>query len=207
MGGDSTELATLTPARLVERIQCNDEGAKTELYNRYAGRLLGILRRETGNEDHALDLCQQAFMVVLEKLETQGPDDPDRIGGFIYGVAKNLLRSGWRRVERQRTDTNTELIERLADEATNPYLQVSQQQLANAVRESIDQLDIDRDREVAYRLFIDEADPTAVCQELEVSREHLSRLRYRVLQRLKKALTPAALEAAESLGLTERNGS
>jgi len=204
MAKRSTELSELTPAELVERIRRGDGLAETELYERYAGRLLSILRRETGDEDSAREICQETFLRTLESLRKDGPADPEKIGGYIYGVAKNLWRSGWRRAARQQTDANTELIESIAADEVNPYLCVSEMQLIRAVRESVSQLPIGRDREIAYRLFLDEADAATVCHELNVTREHLSRLRYRVLKRLREVMTPEAIESAESMGIAER---
>lgn len=59
-------------AELVRRCLRDDAGAFRELFDRYAGRILGTARRITGNAADAEDVLQEVFLKVHRKLSSFG---------------------------------------------------------------------------------------------------------------------------------------
>ncbi|MDX1632063.1 MAG: sigma factor, partial [Thermoanaerobaculia bacterium] len=87
----------LGDAELARRITAAGDGEapaeEAELCRRYGNRLLYFGRHRLGSDDDARDLAQDALLLTLEKLRNGQVREPERIGAFILGVARNLSRS------------------------------------------------------------------------------------------------------------------
>ncbi|MEM7351074.1 MAG: sigma-70 family RNA polymerase sigma factor [Acidobacteriota bacterium] len=177
------ELAT----GLVHRIEAGDEAAEGELFKRYHRGLHFMLRRQTGNSDLADDLVQEAFRVVLERLRSTGLDDPARLGGFLHRTARNLFIADYRKKTR-RQDQDLEDVTPPADPAPGQLSQILLDEEAALVRQVIEELRPERDRELLYRFYLLEQDKQTICTELGLTSLHFNRVRYRAQQRFKDLL-------------------
>jgi RNA polymerase sigma factor (sigma-70 family) len=89
----------LTDAELVERALGPDspqerEQALKAIYDRHAQDVLGLCGYWLQDPDAAMDAAQSTFEALLEDL----PDlrDPDKLGAWLAGIAKNQCRRVWR---------------------------------------------------------------------------------------------------------------
>src|SRR5262245_63544108 len=100
---------------LARRIKEGDVSAEGELIRQFEPGLRVLLRRRTGG-DHGLlqDLVQETLLIVLQRLRGDGIDDPHRLAAFAAQTARNLAIASLRKVERQRTDIDTEATDRNA---------------------------------------------------------------------------------------------
>jgi CHAT domain-containing protein len=60
-----------TPALLVAAIGQGDKRAELALFDRYYKQTLFLLERKTSDPDQAQDLCQEALLIVIERLRSQ----------------------------------------------------------------------------------------------------------------------------------------
>jgi RNA polymerase sigma-70 factor, ECF subfamily len=76
----------------VSRIMAGDRQAEAELIDSYSrgGR---IIIRRAGGATIIDDLCQETFRIVLEKIRSGDIREPERLSGFIRGVAILLIPS------------------------------------------------------------------------------------------------------------------
>jgi RNA polymerase sigma-70 factor (ECF subfamily) len=81
----------------------------SELYERYAGRVLAYARRHT-NRDDAQDVVAETFHIAWRRRDVV----PEEALPWLLGVARNVLRSQWRTARRT---TPIDTLERLADVA------------------------------------------------------------------------------------------
>ena len=189
---DTAELESRVSAELVRRIGEGDRGAEEELIRRYSRGLLYLLRRRTGNEALALDIRQDAFCVALEKLRSEPLDNPQRLAPYLRQTAINLLSADHRKAVRRRTDPDSELVERAADDGAGPFENVSREEAAKAVRALLEELRVPRDREILIRLYLRDDDRDAICADLGIDSAHFNRVLFRAKERFK-----ALLERAE----------
>ena len=84
----SGSLSRRDDAALLASIAHGDEGAFQTFYSRYAGRVLGILRRICPDRAAAEDLLQEAFMAVWRKASTYREDRGDP-AGWLYAITRN----------------------------------------------------------------------------------------------------------------------
>ena len=72
---------------LIERCRRGDRAAQTELYNRTADRIYGLLLRMTGNQDDALDLAQEAYLKGFAGIDRF--DGRSTIATWFHRIALN----------------------------------------------------------------------------------------------------------------------
>lgn len=179
-------------ADLVARIGRGDAAAEQEMVGRYRRGLLYLLRRRTGDPELASDLCQDTFRIAIEKLRAEPLDEPERLAGYLRGVAVNLVIGVERKNARRATTADSERVAAAADdERKGPFDEVSSEQAAAAVRRLLGELRTTRDREILTRLYIHDEDRARICERLGIDSTHFNRVLYRAKQRLRELLLDA----------------
>jgi len=95
MIGAKKELDVTADALLAERIRQGDRTAEDELVKRYWSGLLVMFKARLRNTDpeEAYDLTQNTFIGVLQAIRAGKLREPEKLAGFIHGVARNVLNS------------------------------------------------------------------------------------------------------------------
>ena len=95
-----TDFENMTEAQLIERCSKNDITAQTELYNRFARRMMGICLRYSENRAEAQDLLQDGFLKVFQKISTfKGEGTLD---GWIRRIMINTALDNIRRKDNEK---------------------------------------------------------------------------------------------------------
>ena len=173
---------------LANRVLDGDARAGGEMIERYSRGLRFLLRRRTRDSEQAEDLLQETWLVALNKIRTKGLEDPARLAGYLAGIARNLAIGEVRKAARQKTSANSELVDRIPDDSDNPYRKVSRAEVCNHVRDLINGLSTERDREILNRFYVYEEDKPKICEQLGVDSTHFNRVLFRARQRLKSAI-------------------
>ena len=177
--------------QLVTRVQEGDRAAETEMVERYSRGLRFLLRRKTRDATLSEDFLQETWAIALVKIRDNGLDNPGRLAGYLCGIANNLALGERRRVNRQRTSVNSEIVALIPDESSNPFRHASRAELCNQVRDLLDDLKKERDREILKRFYVQEEDKESICKRLDVDGLHFNRVLYRARQRLKSVIEAA----------------
>lgn len=177
-----------TAISLARRVLEGDVRAEGEMIERYSRGLRFLLRRRTRDSEQAEDLLQETWLVALNKIRTKGLEDPARLAGYLAGIARNLAIGEVRKAARQKTSANSELVDRIPDDSDNPYRKVSRAEICNHVRDLINGLSTERDREILNRFYVYEEDKPKICEQLGVDSTHFNRVLFRARQRLKSAI-------------------
>ena len=88
---------TIDLASLVARVAAGDPHAEGEIVERFAPRVRAMAVVRTRDHDLAKDLAQETLLAVLQALRKGQVRDPDRIEGFVAGVARNVINNYKRR--------------------------------------------------------------------------------------------------------------
>ncbi len=184
---------------LVARIAAGDAAAEQELVRRYSRVVLYVLRRRVGDIDLARDLHQDTFVLVLTRLRAAELREPEALPAFVRQVAMNVATAQDRRTHRRRTDTDTDAIEAIADDAQSALDVVERNECFDLVRRSIDALERPRDRDLLVRYFVDLEDKPSICAALGLSTTHFDRVLHRAKARL-RALLGVSTTAEEAAG-------
>ncbi len=177
---------------LVRRIGQGDRRAEEELVRRYQRGLIYLLRRRTRDPQLALDLAQDTFRIAIEKLRQSPIEQVERVAGYLRGTALNLAMADGRRDKRRATTADSDAVDAAADHAAGPFDHVSAEQVQRIVRKLLDELPVQRDREILVRTYLEDEDKSSICEALGVDSAHYNRVLFRAKQRFRELLTSAA---------------
>jgi len=170
---------------LVDRAQAGDHRAESEMVERYSRGLRFLLRRKTSDTQLVEDFLQETWIVALAKIRSEGLEDPGRLAGYLCGIAHNIARSDTRRVNRQKTTIDSEILALIPDESDNPFRQLKRAEIAGQVRGLLAELSQDRDRDILHRFYVQDEDKDSICARLGIESMHFNRVLHRARNRLR----------------------
>lgn len=85
------EAETLSDLDLVEHCRRGDSSAFDVIVRRYSSRLYNVVLRYVGNQEDALDICQEAFLRAHRSLD--GFRGEAGVYTWLYSIAANLARN------------------------------------------------------------------------------------------------------------------
>jgi RNA polymerase sigma-70 factor (ECF subfamily) len=173
-------------ADLVSRIRAGDQQAEGELVERFGRGVLMILRRSTRNAAVSDDLYQDTFRIALEKVRQGDLRDSAKLGAFMCSVARNLVIEYFRRTARHENLTEMAEAERPPHFAPNQLEAVLQKERAAIVRQVINELPNDRDRQVLFRFYVVEDEKEKICADLGLTSLHFNRVLHRARERYRE---------------------
>jgi RNA polymerase sigma-70 factor (ECF subfamily) len=179
-------------ADLVSRILAGDQQAEAELVERYSRGVTFILRRETGGATEAEDLHQETFRIALEKIRRGDLREPEKLSGFLCSIARNLAIDYFRRASRQASIVDMEEVASQAPSAPDQLQELLRQEKASLVRQVINELPSDRDRQILFRFYIAEEEKERICADLGLTAIHFNRVLHRARERYKELYERAA---------------
>ncbi len=85
---------------LVRRCRAGSPGARQEMYERYAGRVLAVCRRYIRDPERARDLVHDTFLKAWDSLERFHPRREGSLGAWLGRIAAHLSVDELRRSQR-----------------------------------------------------------------------------------------------------------
>jgi RNA polymerase sigma-70 factor, ECF subfamily len=149
------------------------------------------------------DLTQETLQIVVERVRAHTIDDPRKVFAFAAATARNLALNAARKMLRQQTVVDSELVDELAQNLEMEQSELSDsddRHLAEAVAQLLDDLPTERDRQMLVRFYLDGTDKQQLCRELGLSPKHFDR----VLMRARSRLRTIIERRAPHLALTPR---
>jgi RNA polymerase sigma-70 factor, ECF subfamily len=171
---------------IVSRIIRGDTGAEEELINRYAEVIFIIISRKIQRRDVTEDISQDVFKIAIEKIRRGDVRDPERLSGFICGIARTRAMEYFRKAKRVSNQEEFEKAELIADSAPDQLERLCQQERDLIIRQTIEDLKAKRDREVIYRYYIAEEGKDEICADMRLTKAQFNNVISRALQRYKE---------------------
>jgi RNA polymerase sigma-70 factor (ECF subfamily) len=193
--------APSTPEDLAARILAGDALAEGELVRKYQRGVLLILNRATGDPELARDLCQDTFVIVLNRLRARPLEDPSRLAAFIAQTARNLAIAEKRREVRRRTEPDSMAVDLAADDAPSRETLSELESSAIAVRRLLAEMKSPRDRMAIVRFYLDEQSKESICADLGVTELQFNVILFRARERFRQLLEDRGLGRSELLGV------
>jgi RNA polymerase sigma-70 factor (ECF subfamily) len=161
-----------------------DRQAEGALCRRFAPAVRTYWRRRLRGADAIDEATQDVFLRLVQALRAGAIDDPERVGGFILGICKNVARERARQQERR-----SELWEQfgsalasLEDEPKQASYQLAQ------LEDCISQMTI-RSRDVIRGAFIDGHTASEIAARLAMTEGNVRVVRHRALETLRECMT------------------
>ncbi|MEM7524289.1 MAG: sigma-70 family RNA polymerase sigma factor [Pseudomonadota bacterium] len=135
---------------LVRRIAAErDKSAFELLFNRYAGRIKGVLIKAGAAPDEADEATQEAMLAIWRKASTFDPARAS-VGAWVFAIARNRRIDQIRRRKRPEPDPNDPLFQ--PDPPAPPEAEVAVAARDARLREAVAAL-TDAQREVVHLAF------------------------------------------------------
>jgi RNA polymerase sigma-70 factor, ECF subfamily len=171
---------------LVSRIRRGDKQAEAQLVERYSRAVMIIIRRGVNDAASVDDLHQETLWIVLKKIRRGDVREPDRLSGFVCSVAKNLVIKYFRDTVRQEHLTETKEAMFLAHPAPDPFEELMQKEEADLVRQILNEMPNERDRQVLFRFYIAEDEKEQICADLGLTSMRLNLVLHRARERYRE---------------------
>lgn len=174
------------PEQIANAIRQGSRDAEKALLDRYYRTVLFILKKRLNDDALALDLCQETFRVIIEKLRERALDQPDKLAAYLQKTAMNLCVAENRKSARQKTSTDTEQVELLTFPGEDPLAKIASERAVHAVSALIDELQSERDRQILRLYYIQEWEKEDICHELTLGHRHFDRVISRARSRFRQ---------------------
>jgi RNA polymerase sigma-70 factor (ECF subfamily) len=149
--------------------------------------LRSLIFRTVRDRALAHDLLNEAVVIACEHYRSGRIAQRDRIAGYVYQVAMNLLRNYRRKLsEREDRRAGLQALELLA--ATDIDYERLESQIAARVRDIVEDLPTARDREIVTRFYLDEDEKETICLDLGLTHLHFDKVIHRARKRMKSLL-------------------
>lgn len=109
---------------IIDRVLDGDIDSFSEIINKYNGRIFRYVYSKAGNYDDALDITQDVFVIIYEKLKNFRRES--KFSTWIYSIMINYCMNYLKRKERfsyysiNRVNDNNEFELQFSDEKQNP---------------------------------------------------------------------------------------
>jgi RNA polymerase sigma-70 factor, ECF subfamily len=136
----------------------------------------------------AEDLTQETLQVVVERVRARTIDDPRKVFAFAAATARNMALNAARKMLRQQTVVDSDLVDELAQNLEMEPSDLSEsddKHLAQSVMAVLDELPTQRDRQILIRFYLDSIDKQQLCREFGLSPKHFDRVLMRARGRLR----------------------
>jgi RNA polymerase sigma-70 factor (ECF subfamily) len=168
---------------LVAAATRGDRRAETALCRRFAPAVRTFWRRRM-HGDAIDELSQDVFLRFVQALRSGAVTEPERVGGFILGICRNLARERVRQAER-RTELMAEFGDALAPVDEQPA--VAAYQLAQ-LEDCLSQM-TQRTRDVIRQSFIDGHSAAEIAERMSLSEGNVRVVRHRALEALRTCMS------------------
>jgi RNA polymerase sigma-70 factor (ECF subfamily) len=179
-------ISELSAAELVQCISSGDQDGEAELVRRYKDGVSIIIERTVGRELASEDISQETFRIVLEKLRHGDVREPERLSGFVSGVARNQAVEHARRVRKTAGQEDAGAAEQMASAEPDPLARVLDEERAETVRRTLNELKVDRDREILVRYYLLEQDKAQIADDLNLTSKQFNGVIFRALKRFRE---------------------
>lgn len=175
-------------SRIVSGIGNGQSSAEAELVERYSRGLRYFLSRRVDDHERVRDLLQETLCIALVKLREIELDKPERLAGYLRGIAMRVAMNAGRRRKREPLSMDVEALERIPDNEPRQFQFVAREQTAAAVRRLLVSMPVKRDRELLTRYYVQDEDKEEICKALGLDSLHFNRVLFRAKGRFRKLL-------------------
>lgn len=177
----------LSMVDLVRRVASGDRGAEDLLFNSYYRMVRAMVARRCPPRDPSVeDLTQEVLTTVLVHLRNGVLKEAAAFPGYLQTCIVRMTSSEQRRV-RNRPDAQ-ELSDAAPDAARTPEAVASRDALNAAVRSLVQELPVQRDRELLQAFYLREEDVVVVSSRHQLDEVHFRRVLHRARRRFRALL-------------------
>src|SRR3954453_20044662 len=200
--GTALDPASDPPEALAARIQARDRRAEERVVEIYGRSVAVLLDRHTNGRPEAEDLFQDTFRTGLEKLRRGELREPAKLPAFLAQIARSLAIEHYRKLTRRRTDADSDAVLAAVAPDAGPLSGLLAKENAALVRQVLQELGNERDRQILLRFYLAEDDKERIAGDLGLTGLQLTRVPPRPRQRYKELLPERLGRAGRAAAVT-----
>ncbi len=185
--GDNTHATDADQQLLLDKAGRGDPAALGQLYDQYADRIYSYIYHRVGSADIAEDLTGQAFMRMLEAIQSNRGWRTS-FSGWLYRIAHNLVIDHYRRGHRASfvdiEDTTT-----LKAPTGDPLRAVEAKLDNERLRSALKQLTEEQAQVIVLR-FLEERSIAEAAAAMDKTEGAIKALQYRAVLALRRVMSP-----------------
>ena len=183
---------------LLARIQDGEKEAFAELVRLYQKKIFTLAYGFFRDRDDALEIVQETFMRVYEKIDSYRPDHS--LQSWIYRLAHNLCVDYYRKYAKKRKleDGFDRIPDRQLASADNPQTAWESRRITEAIERAVQNLS-QRQREVFGLKYHQGMKLYQVAETMAISLGTVKALHHRALKRIRREVAPGAGGGYESM--------
>jgi RNA polymerase sigma-70 factor (ECF subfamily) len=175
-------------AAIVRGVRNGDGDAEARLVERYSNGLRFLLLRRVHDDERAQDLLQDTFYIAISKLREIDLECPERLAGYLRGIAIRVALNAGRRRQREPYAMEDEAVAQIPDREPRQFDHVAREQTLTAVHKLLRSMPVKRDREILTRFYVEDQDKDEICKALNLDSLHFNRVLFRAKKRFRKIL-------------------
>ena len=180
-------------AAIISRgIRAGDSAAESRMVERYSNGLRFLLLRRVHEDERAQDLLQDTFYIAISKLREIDLENPERLAGYLRGIAIRVALNAGRRRQREPYAMEAEAVAQIPDREPRQFDHVAREQTLAAVQKLLRSMPVKRDREILTRFYVEDQDKEEICKALNLDSLHFNRVLFRAKKRFRKILEKSA---------------
>lgn len=172
---------------LVVAIAAGKREAERDFVLRYQGPVRAMLLARSRNPDLSADLQQEVMIEAICALRRGQLRDPERLSGFVLGIARNLLNNHLRSSYRTQA---LDLPDDLPDLRANTE-QMEERQWEQTALQAIETLD-GVDRAILQMTLVDGMKPAAIATQLRLNPDVVRQRKLRATRRITEMVRAAS---------------
>lgn len=174
--------------RIAAGVKNGQSSFETELVQRYSRGLRYLLARRFRDPEQVEDLLQESLAIAITKLRDIELDNPERLAGYLRGIAIRVALNAGRRRQREPYSMEVEAIGQIPDREPGQFDHVAREQTRTAVHKLLRSMPVKRDREILTRFYVQDQDKEEICRALDLDSLHFNRVLFRAKKRFRKLL-------------------
>jgi len=167
--------------QLADKIQRGERAAEEQFVLRYRDRIFAVALAKLGNYDAAEDVTQETLVAVLEALREGKVHEPEKLGAFACGTARNLANNHLRSERRHPVEQEGEL----ASSGHNPEERLGRHEEGRLVGKVIEGLEPVDQKILLWSLF-DGLNSDEIGRRLGLKSSNVRQRKRRALERVRR---------------------
>lgn len=166
------------------RVASGDRAAEAMLCERFVPAIRLFARRRLRTKDAVDELVQDVLLIFVEAMRRGAVEDPERIGGFVLGICRNLARD--RAKQRERRE---QLVEQFGADLVPLDADAPSTGTDETMRleDCVSSLSL-RARTLLHLSYYESKSHHEIAAELEVSEANARVMRHRTIEALRECM-------------------
>lgn len=172
----------------LKQIAAGDKEACQQFVVAHYQWLTVIVRQQFPYTDLYMDIVHDAFGLTIEKLKANEINKLESIKFYLRTAALNIGYSYLRKDKKFRSSLDQDLLFIIEDTQADVASSVEWDDNLAYVKQLIQEMKVERDREILKAFYLEDQDKLTICHNLEITPDHFSRVLFRAKHRLKTLL-------------------